>query len=287
MNTQQTQTLTGIGIMQGRLVPRYKNRYQAFPVDYWSAEFFIAKEIGLRYVEFILDHETAEKNPLMSEAGLKQIQDAIGESGGRVKTICADYFMARPFHSAHTDESEQVLKILIENSSRLGVRDIVIPCVDQSSMKTEDDQKRVVDSISKHLALADKHGVLINFETDLNPQAFKSFLARFGSANVKVNYEVGNSGSLGYSPTEECAAYGEKISDLHVKDRVLGGSSVMLGTGNANFDEVFGLLKKVNFRGHITMQASRAQDYIEDLARVKEQLAFTNKYVEKYLGETK
>ena len=30
------------GLMQGRLLPRYKNRYQAFPVGYWEAEFYMA-----------------------------------------------------------------------------------------------------------------------------------------------------------------------------------------------------------------------------------------------------
>ena len=44
-----------IGIMQGRLLPRYKGRYQAHPVNYWQAEFYIAKEMGFDQIEFILD----------------------------------------------------------------------------------------------------------------------------------------------------------------------------------------------------------------------------------------
>ena len=54
-----------IGIMQGRLLPKFMNRYQAHPLGYWKDEFIIAKEIGLSYIEFILDHNDYEKNHLM------------------------------------------------------------------------------------------------------------------------------------------------------------------------------------------------------------------------------
>ena len=54
-----------IGVMQGRLLPKYKGRYQAHPLGYWQDEFYIAKDLGLDCIEFILDYENAELNPLM------------------------------------------------------------------------------------------------------------------------------------------------------------------------------------------------------------------------------
>ena len=50
-----------IGVMQGRLVPKYQGRYQAFPVGMWKDEFKIAKECGIDLVEFILDFNDAEE----------------------------------------------------------------------------------------------------------------------------------------------------------------------------------------------------------------------------------
>lgn len=58
-----------IGVMQGRLLPKYKGRYQAHPVNYWQKEFEIAKEIGLDCIEFILDYNDAEINPLLKAGG--------------------------------------------------------------------------------------------------------------------------------------------------------------------------------------------------------------------------
>jgi L-ribulose-5-phosphate 3-epimerase len=273
-----------IGIMQGRLAPRWIGRYQAFPVGYWQSEFHIARELALDNIEFILDYGTEHLNPLMSESGVEEIKSTIVASGVGVKAICADYFMEAPFHSHHQKRSESVLDLLLRNASSIGVKDIVIPCVDQSSLKTEEQMKMVTESISKALPLAERLMINLNFETDLGPKEFAAFLKRFQSPRIKVNYDIGNSASLDYNPTEEFEAYGALISDLHIKDRPKGAGSVKLGTGNAKFDLVFGLLKQIGFAGNITMQASRATDYASEFAHVTEQLKFTKDYVARFLA---
>jgi len=269
--------------MQGRLLPRFRNRYQSHPLNYWQAEFFIARDLSFDRIEFILDYNDYEQNPLMSVAGIEQIKSIISESGVEVKSVCADYFMEAPFHSTHQAKSEDVFMRLIENAKELGVIDIVVPCVDHSSLKTSEDFDMFVSSINKALPLAHNAGVFINFETDLAPKPFLSLLQRFESSNIKVNYDSGNSAAIGYDLEEEFDTYGGFISDLHIKDRVLGGGSVMLGTGNAEFDKLFRKLKGINFNGVITMQASRDDDYIKDLQRIKIQKEFLQSYIDKYL----
>lgn len=275
--------MKNIGIMQGRLLPRYEGRYQAHPLNYWQAEFYVAKELGFTHIEFILDYNDYEQNPLMSKNGIKEIKEIIKQTGVDVKSVCADYFMQAPFHSVHQKESQKILKKLIKSVKKLNVVDIVIPCVDQSTLKDENHFDMLVESIKRVLPLVEKGGININFETDLNPQRFKELLGRFDSKSIKVNYDIGNSASLGYNPKEEFEAYGEYISDLHIKDRILGGSSVKLGEGNANFKTVFSMLKKYKFNGNIIMQSAKADDYIDDLMMVKEQKEFITKYIEKYL----
>ena len=77
--------------------------------------------------------------------------------------------------------------------------------------------------------------VELHLETDLDPGKFKSLLDEIKHPLIKVNYDSGNSGSLGYSPVEEFAAYGDRIGSFHIKDRVLGGGTVPLGTGERRF----------------------------------------------------
>lgn len=273
-----------IGIMQGRLVPRYQNRYQAFPVGYWEAEFHIAKSLGIDAIEFILDYNDWQTNPLMSETGISQIQKTIADTGTQVFSICADYFMQAPFHSPHQQHSEEVLLKLIEFSSKLPVRDIVIPCVDQSSLKTPENKEQLITSLRKCIKKAKEKNIFLNLETDLNPTDFRGLLEQFDSTQIKVNYDIGNSASLGYDPEEEFKAYGELISDLHIKDRILGGGSVPLGTGNARLELVFNLLKKVRFQGNICMQAARATDFKDELPLVAEHLKKSRALVGAYLS---
>ena len=91
--------MINIGIMQGRLLPRFNNRYQAHPIQIWPSEFYIARELGFSSIEFILDYDQVLKNPLMHDEGLHLIQDVINKTNVTVNSICADYFMHAPFHS--------------------------------------------------------------------------------------------------------------------------------------------------------------------------------------------
>ncbi len=273
-----------IGIMQGRLLPRYKNRYQSHPLHYWQAEFYIARDLDFSQIEFILDFNDSHLNPLMSKAGIKEIQTLINATGVKVKSICADYFMEAPFHSIHQQQSEEILKTLISNAADLGVIDIVIPCVDHSTLKNDTDMEMLINSIKKILPFAEEQHININFETDLNPKRFKELLNHFDSNNIKVNYDIGNSSSLGFNPQEEFDAYGEYISDLHIKDRVLNGGSVELGKGNADFDTIFQRLQQLNFQRNIIMQSARELDYVNDLTLVQKQKLFLENYIAKYLG---
>ena len=76
----------------------------------------------------------------------------------------------------------------------------------------------------------ERSGVSIVFESDYEPAALARFIAQLGP-DFGVNYDIGNSASLGFDPAEEIGAYGARIRNVHVKDRVRGGTTVPLGTG--------------------------------------------------------
>ncbi len=252
--------------MQGRLLPKFKGRYQAHPLGYWKNEFFIAKDIGLKYIEFILDYNDFEQNPLIFESGINEILNIIQKTSIGVKSICADYFMQAPLHSSSktvSEKSTSILNKLIINANKIGVSNIVIPCVDQSSLKNEIDQKRLIINLQKSIDLAVKYNINLALETDLPPKNFTDLLNEFNSKQITVNYDTGNSASLGYEMLEEFKCYGERITDIHIKDRELGGGSVLLGKGAVNFPLFFKILSTIDFKGPIIMQAFRDDEGIE------------------------
>ena len=255
-----------VGVMQGRLLHKYQGRYQAHPKDYWQEEFKNAKEIGLNCIEFILDFNDSELNPLLAKNGPEEILHISEKTGIDVITICADYFMEAPLHSEDLNvslQSQKVLIRLLNNAQKLGVTDIVLPCVDQSSLDGQLDIDRFVKNFYPVIEVAEKSEINLSLETDLAPQPFGELLDRLESSRVSVNYDIGNSAALGYSLIEELETYGDRITDFHIKDRELGGGSVILGEGNANFDLFFNKLRDFNYQGPFIMQAYRDEEGIE------------------------
>ena len=269
-----------IGVMQGRLLPKYQGLYQAHPVGYWQDEFPIAQKLGLDCIEFILDYNDAEQNPLMTWEGFKEIQAVCERTGVKVMSVCADYFMEAPLHSENNQKAEQsieVLQQLLKTAAELGVRDIVIPCVDQSSIKNEQVRTIFIEALTTVIPNAERSGVNLSLETDLDAKQFGELLSSLDSPSVTVNYDIGNSASLGYNPVDELSAYGERISDIHIKDRPLGGGSVKLGTGNANILDFLKLMESFNYSGPLIMQAYRDD---EGVSIFEEQLNWVKTFLE-------
>jgi sugar phosphate isomerase/epimerase len=256
-----------LGVMQGRLLPKFQGRYQAHPVGYWQDEFAIAAGLGLDCIEFILDFNEAELNPLLRPDGPDEILRIAENTCVQVRTICADYFMEAPLHHANpavSAASEAVLRRLLASGKRLCVSDIVIPCVDQSSLANDINAKnRFVQRIVPIAHLAETLGINLSLETDLPPHPFADLLARINSPRVTVNYDIGNSAALGFDPAEEMACYGKRVSDIHIKDRKLGGGSVPLGSGDARFDRFFQALEPLQYKGPFIMQAYRDDEGLQ------------------------
>ena len=103
-------------------------------------------------------------------------------------------------------------------------------------------------------------GVELHLETDLGPADFAALLDRVEDPLVRANYDSGNSASLGYDPREEFAAYGDRIGSVHVKDRVRGGGTVALGTGDADIPLVLRLLAARGWERPLVLQAARGDD---------------------------
>ena len=269
-----------IGVMQGRLLPKYQGRYQAHPVGYWQDEFPIAQKLGLDCIEFILDYNDAEQNPLMTQEGCKEIQAVCERTGVKVMSVCADYFMEAPLHSENNQKTERSIEVLLQllkTSAELGVRDIVIPCVDQSSIKNEQVRTIFIEALTTVIPNAERSGVNLSLETDLDAKQFGELLSSLDSPKVTVNYDIGNSASLGYNPIDELSAYGERISDIHIKDRPLGGGSVKLGTGNADIQDFLKLMESFNYSGPLIMQAYRDD---EGVSILEEQLNWVKIFLE-------
>ena len=263
-----------VGIMQGRLSPRIEGKIQAYPAKTWQKEFEIAQEIGYSAIEWIVE-KPLEVNALMSKSGMQEIKEIILKTGVRVDYVCADIFMQQPLvrmSEKIKEENKKILEQILINSKEIGAIGVEIPFVDASSIKTESEIEELISVTEDAFKLAGEIRIDVSLETDLNAKEFKKLLEKIDLDHVKANYDIGNSASLGYEPLEELENYGQKILNVHVKDRKLGGTTVPLGTGNADIKGVFEKLNEMRYEGGITMQAARGE---HDVTVATEQLTYT------------
>ena len=274
--------LRHLAIMQGRLVPPVDGRIQAFPREQWELEFPRAAAAGLGAIEWIYDTYGLGSNPIETSQGLGQISLLSREHGVAIQSICADYFMDFAFVRASDAERAGRLEHLLwflGQAKLAGVTRIVLPFVDQSAICDQADREAVVDTLHRALPAAEIAGIELHIESSLPPGDFAALLSELPHPLVKVNYDSGNSSSLGYKPVDEFAAYGDRVGSVHIKDRVLHGTTVPLGQGDADIDGVFACLSRVNYAGDIVLQVARGA------AGAEVQWATANRaFVERYLN---
>lgn len=251
---------SGFYTMQGRLVPPQDGRFQSFPRDQWREEIANAVVAGLRGIEWIYDLYGEGANPLETPEGRAQLQACLAEHGIGVVSICADYFMDCPFVRCPDEErNARLAKLhwLIGICPQLGIGRVVLPFVDNSRIASPQERQLVVDCLKQVLPDAETHGVELHLETDMGPQTFSDLLAELDHPLIKVNYDAGNSASLGYAPAEEFAAYGARVGSFHIKDRRLGATTVPLGQGDADFASLREQLIRVGYQGDFVLQVAR------------------------------
>jgi hexulose-6-phosphate isomerase len=132
--------------------------------------------------------------------------------------------------------------------------------VDASQIRTVEQADRVTRLLSGVLPYASACRVELHLETSLAPVRFAELLAAIPHPMLKANYDSGNSSSLGYDVRQELAEYGPRIGSVHIKDRVRGGSTVPLGSGDADISALLSGLADLNYTGDCVLQVARSTD---------------------------
>ena len=251
-----------VGFMQGRLSPVANGKIQEFPWDNWQNEFVTASNLGFCSMEWTLDQEKLSKNPLMTKQGRAEIKELSKNFGIKVPSLTGDCFMQAPFWKLFGKDGEnrkEDLISILDACFELGVALIVIPLVDEGRIENKDQENALLDFLHEKENIISNKGIQILFESDFDPKRLKAFIGKFNSEIFGINYDIGNSAALGFDVEEEFAAYGDRVINIHVKDRVLNGNTVPLGDGNADFNSVFKNLNSIGYQGNYILQTARSK----------------------------
>lgn len=269
--------MNNIAFMQGRLVSQVDNLIQSFPENEWKKELEIAHQNDLKFIELTADIWNIKKNPIFQKEMINSLKKLFKRNQLECIACTADYFMQAPPWKSTDKNMCDIIERNIINLSQLNGKILVIPLVDHSSIKNKDEEDYIINYFHNFDNTLSKYNIKIAFESDYNEEKLSRFIENF-SNNYGINYDIGNSASLGYSPTLEFSSYGNKIIHVHIKDRVLNGETVPLGMGHVNFEEVSIQLQKINYSGNYTLQTARAinEDHVGEIKKNK---LFFEKYI--------
>ena len=247
--------------MQGRLSPIVDNKIQSFPWKNWEKEFEIASQNNISTMEWTIDDDNLYDNPLLNTDGIKKINLLSSEYDIKIPSLTGDCFMQNPFWKASGDKKTKLHKDFINilyGCHYANISIVLIPLVDNGAIENEFQEKNLFNFLDSQKELLKKLSLRVCFESDFSPKNLKRFISKYDEDLFGINYDIGNSASLGFNPTEEFFEYGARIINVHIKDRTFCGSTVPLGEGDADFPLIYGLLKDYNYKGNLILQTARA-----------------------------
>lgn len=255
--------ISRIGFMQGRFSPLEEGKIQAFPWQTWQDEFAMARKYRFNLMEWVVAQDRLSENPLMSSSGRTEIKRLMQENNVVIESITCDTYIEEPFYKAAKLYSMQLLedfKRIIESCVDIGINKIVVPLVDKGSLENNNQEGELFRGMDAIIPLLEDSNAMVVFESDFGPSRLKDFIAKFKPAYFGINYDIGNSASLGYDFKEEVASYGNRIKNVHIKDRKFKGTTVPLGEGDADIVGALGVLHANNYDGNYILQTARAND---------------------------
>ena len=252
-----------IGFMQGRLSPMVDNKIQSFPWSNWKKEFEIASNHNLTTIEWTIDDNRLYENPLLTKSGIEEINLLCKKYHIKIPSLTGDCFMQNPFWKATGTKQKKLQNDFINilyACKKVNISIVLIPLVDNGAIENIAQENNLLSFLTSQKELLKKLSIKICFESDFSPKKLKGFIDKYDDDVFGINYDTGNSSSLGFNPIEEFSQYGKRIINVHIKDRPLGGTTVPLGSGDTNFSLIFKMLKEYNYKGNFILQTARAED---------------------------
>jgi hexulose-6-phosphate isomerase len=253
-------TKPSIGFIQGRLSPITNNRIQQFPWDTWQNEFSIASKNDINLIEWTIDTFKFYLNPLINLNQWEEINTIARKNNILIPSVTCDYFMENPPWKSDINLIKKGIIAIFQGMKNISAKILVVPLVDNSSLLDSSNADTVKNLFINLIPEMIQNNIQIAFECDLNPEELLHFISEFDKNYFGVNYDIGNSASLGFDPNKEFEAYGSRITNVHVKDRKINGPTIPLGEGDADFLRIFGLLHEVNYQGNLILQTARSKE---------------------------
>ena len=246
------------GASQGRLVHSENGELQCFPNKDWKLEFEISKEIGLNYIELLVERQPNRHNPFWSPEGRAMIVQTAISNNNEIYSCCFDYVIDNDIRNEN-DRHKTELVNFFEGCNDLSIPIIVLPLLEKSDL-TIKNYKSFIPMIQKISDNLLPQSNILCIESLLPAKELSDFLKLVDRENVSCVYDTGNRVAQGADLQSEILLLNDWIKHFHIKDKNAYGENVILGRGLVDFKSVFDALRDIKYSGCFNFETTRGKD---------------------------
>jgi len=238
--------ISSIGIMQGRILPKFVDRLQVFPIDTWEEELVATENIGFQHIELLWD----SKQDIKKAKGLMNNVSELPQL--HAPSMCIDSICN---YTSAKDILNEILDVLDTfKQDTPGI--LVVPLLGKATINTIFKLKELIDKIGAHKIwnLLQKYNVKLALELDM-PSSEIIKAIEFSNPNlIGICLDSGNLWHYSNNPIEDMQILSNRIIHVHIKDRDKTGENVLLGDGLVDFHKFSKVLKDIGYSDLITLE---------------------------------
>ncbi|MCC7355904.1 MAG: sugar phosphate isomerase/epimerase [Anaerolineae bacterium] len=229
----------------------------------WDVYYDIARRVGLDGIELGVGEKYNETD-LWNSGGRHKILSLSQQSGIATSSVCLHSYWN--FSFAHPDavvrqRAKCITQEAAQLAAELGARHILIPLTCPKEVDGATARARWLEGIGSCAQAAESAGVFFCLENvgksfGDSPEQIIDIVDTIHSPAVKVYYDPGNAVSSGFDPVRGVELYGQRIGQIHVKER----DGKYLGEGRVPWREIIAALRKVGYDGWLILETNPTED---------------------------
>ncbi len=246
----------------------------------WEELFEVAGRLGFAGMELGVGPDY-DRTKLWDEQGRGELLAAAEKAGVVASSVCLHSYWQYSFASPDEDTRARAHSLAREAAvatSAVGAVNILVPLTCPKEVEADDARARWREGVKACAPAAERSGACFCLENvgqafANRPEDIIAIADAVGSPAVKVYYDPGNAVGKGDDPLDAIARYGERIAQVHVKER----EGTYLGEGIVPWKEIIPALRDVGFDGWLVLEtdatddpeaaARRNLDYLRDLVK--------------------
>ena len=237
-----------IGIIQGRLTTAPPGRLQYFPKKY-DLEFILAKKIRFNHIEMFSERKFNSENPIWNKEGIKILK----KNNGLIYSFVDDFILKKNINK----KMYQYYKKLIYQLKKLNIKLLTIPFYGNNKI-TYNNYLNYVDFINFLSVNCSKNKICLCIESNISPDLFFLLKKKINN-NFYFTFDTGNRILLKRNLIEDLLKFKNVVKHIHIKDKNKNKKNVQLGKGLVKFKFFFQALKKIKYKGRLTLETTRGK----------------------------